>query len=590
MRRCIVTLGFVSLLLGVAACAEESPTGTGVSTANASEAPQLAGIDLVNQGDRFVLLTARATDPRNRALSFRWQVNGGDLSQTTGRSVSWRVPAAAGTYTALVEVDNGTGNKVAGNQSFTVNPQGQVANQGGISLQPVSLSVRNAQAAGAFALPSPLNVAPNPPIVPLNPNAVPASPSPTAAPFQQPVSTPVPAPAILVPPLQPIAAPTLTPPPQILPPSPRPVASPPPPQPDVPVPPAENWFLYAPSKIPVRPNWYCLHLPKNERGWFGGGTGSVLFYDATKGTEKDPPTLELRNTGIGTADVLQIHFVSDSVGFVACGDGSVLRTKDEGRTWEQIGPREIPGKITAMVVTNEQKITFCDFLGNCFRTESANLTDASGVRNSWVKQPTFPADRPFDWPKKIAAGTGLTGDSTVFYFVGDGIFKLDVDHPTPALRWRRVQTLTVGGPAVETEPVLKGDVGDGEASAISHVDANGLWIGTTGGTLYRSSNAQSDTPTFTRSKAYLYRNREANGNGAYFEVSSISDISAVDTNNVFLSSRRVYDTKDGGQTWRRDDLSPQTISAFQINYDLTATPPRFRGFGVGANGDIWQYR
>lgn len=68
-----------------------------------------------------VTLTANATDPENDQLLYTWSVTGGRLTGE-GRSVTWDLSGVAnGTYTATVEVSDGTpGHTVSGSATVTV--------------------------------------------------------------------------------------------------------------------------------------------------------------------------------------------------------------------------------------------------------------------------------------------------------------------------------------------------------------------------------------------------------------------------------------------------------------------------------------
>ncbi|MEB3223770.1 MAG: hypothetical protein VKS61_16975 [Candidatus Sericytochromatia bacterium] len=574
--------------LGAAACTDEGPTTAATQAAQLANGPVIAGIDLREQGDSFVSLTARATDPGNKALTFRWRVDAGQLSQNQGRSVQWKVPTQAGTYEATLEVSNSDGLTATATQRFTVNGQGRVASQGAIEVRPAA-----AGRGSGFAIPSPLGaIVPNPPTVATNPNAPAASPGAATPVLAQPVATAAPRPAPTVVPLQPVVLATPTPPPVILPASPLPAASPPPPQEGVPVPPREVWMPYDSVKIPVAGNnWNALHFTSTTRGWIAGGRGTVMLYDRT-GT--DEPTLVNRSSGIPTWQALQqVHFVSDTNGFVGGANGLIFRTTDAGLTWQEIGPTGILLDVKALIVSNAQIVTFCDSGGNCFRSEAANDPNAATVRNSWVRQPTRPPDRTDEWPGNISAGTGFRTDPTLFYFVGDGIYRLDVD-AAPADRWRRVQQVSTGGAIDPNDPPGKRDFGDGLITSVASIGVGEIWAGTRQGHLYRSANANAATPTFTRLKGYNYRWREHNAsvNGPYLaQLGEISAISPVDTNNVFLAASNVYDTTDAGASWRLfPDSRVTTFKALQINFDVTGGSTRFRGFGLTTGGGIWQYK
>jgi hypothetical protein len=584
MRRTL-TLWLVVAALGAACTDEGTPTTTSTATALAN-APVIVGIDVRDQGDSFVSLTARATDPGNKALTFRWRVDAGQLSQNQGRTVQWKVPTQAGTYEATLEASNSDGLTATASQRFTVNSQGRVATQGAIEVR-TAAGVRGA----GFPIPSPLGaIVPNPPTVATNPNAPGPSPGALTPPLAQPVATPAPRPAPTVPLLQPVVLATATPPPVVLPPSPLPATSPPPPEGGVPVRPREVWLPYDAAKIPLSANnWYALDFTSNTRGWIVGARGGVMLYDRT-GTEE--PALQLRSSGIPSWQALyQVDFVSDTVGFVSGLGGMIMRTTDGGLTWQDITPAANLTEIKAMIASNAQVVTFCDTTGTCFRTEAANDPSAATVKTSWVQMPTRPGDRPADWPRQINAGTGFRTDPTLFYFVGDGIYRLDVD-AAPADRWRRVQQLAAAGTPDPTDRPGTKDLGDGAVTSVASIGVAEIWAGTQGGHLYRSANANAAAPTFTRLKHYNFRNREDNANGLYHQpLWTITTLSPVDTNNVFLAAIGVFDTTDAGATWRRfPTQAPTSLLDLQVNYEITAGEARFRGFGVASGGGLWVYK
>jgi hypothetical protein len=588
----------LSLLLFTVACADESlPTATsalggatGASEANNTQ-PTLSGIDLLNQGGGFVSLTARASDPQNRLLNFNWQVNGGTLSSSTGRAVLWRVPAEAGTYTAVVEVSNGAGGTVSGSQTFTVDPQGQVANQGQLNTGPTNLAVR--QSSGAlgptFAIPSPLRVAPDGRnVVQSNPFAAPGSPSPVLPPIFQPAATPVPAPAPVIVPLQPIAEPIVTPPPVVLPPSPLPSPSPPAAEPGVPVRPAEAWRPYREAGrelVPAGVNLTCLHFQSARRGWFAGGN-RVLLYNRTDDTE---PALVARDAGLPSQfGIQQIHFVDDNTGFVAGFPNWVYRTTDAGLTWTNVSP---PGplssnSLTAMVVVNANVVTVSNQLGEVWRSENGGA--------DWQVMPTFPVDRPDDNPRLIRVGAGLRSDASLAFFGGESLYRLDVDAPNPADRWKKILSLIPlrAAPVVDAEGIR--DWGDGQATQVRAASTTEIWVSTAGGTLYRLRNANSDAIQVSRFLAGKYVNREANRSGVRYlpaPGTGVNAMSVVDPNNIFLGHVGFYDSNDAGESWREFPGVKPVVRAMEVNFSTEPTEAgRFRGWAIEGGNGVYQYK
>ena len=575
----------VGLIFLVAACSEEGlPVGTNAQAA-AADAPVITGVDQKDLGNGFVGLTAKATDPKNRPLTFNWTVDNGQLSQAAGRAVTWKVPTQAGSYVATLVVKNDTGQSATGTQRFTVSQTGQVQAQG--NLEVTSAGTGGTIVNGQFVIPSPLgSVQPNPPIVGGNP----AAPAPSAAlptpPLSQPVATPAPGstPVPTAGPMQPIVTPTPTVPPLQLPPSPFPSPSPATPEPEVPQIPPTRWIQYNTAKIPLAANWTSLHFLSPTKGYIAGSSGAVLYYEKT-GT--DEPALVTRNGGVPSTEIKAIRFADENNGFLGALSGKVMRTTNGGVSWEDISPEltTAVSDVTSVIVTNKQIVTISDALGRVYRNEGANATDAATVKAGWVQQPTKPDDRPADVTSQIAAGTGFASDPTLFYFVGgEGIYRLDTDNPDPTKIWRRMYQYK------RAEGL---DLGDGFGTAIKAASNSEVWIGTTGGTLIRLQNANTDTPTALRLKADAYDNREANGNGVFLpRVSGIGSLAVLDPNNGFVShSGGVYDTNDGTKEWRLGPNMPSTtFSAMQIDFVVENNKTTFRGFGVSTSGAIWQYK
>lgn len=579
MRRHLSSLT-IGLLVFLAACTEEGlPVSTAGQTASA-DAPVITGIDQKDLGNGFVGLTAKATDPKNRSLTFNWRVDNGQLSQATGRAVTWKVPTQAGDYTATLEVKNDTGQAATATQRFTVSQTGQVQAQG--SLQVTASSSAGTIVNGRFVIPSPLgSQQPNPPVV----GGV--APAPSAAlptpPLSQPVATPAPVtPVPTAGPAQPIAVGTATPPPAVLPASPFPSPSPATPEPEVPQRPPEFWIPYDSTKIPVQAGWLALHFPKTTRGWIAGGSAQVLLYDKTGATE---PALVQRNVGITMGQINQIHFVSDNVGFIAGLSGAVMRTRDAGLTWQDIGPPPtvaVLSDIKAMVVGNEQIVTIADTLGNVYRNEGANGDDLTAVKASWALMPSKPNDRPGDVASNIVAGAGFPADPSLAYFVGDAVYRLDSDNPDPTKKWKRMMQLK----APET-----GDLGDGTATAVKVASPSEVWVGTSGGALYRLQNANADAITPLRLPADKYDNREDNGNGIFLpRVGGITALAVLDPTNGFVAHVGVYDTNDAAAQWRKLVMPGITFNAMQIDFVTENNKVGFRGWGVGGGGVIYQYK
>lgn len=575
MRRALSSLA-VGLLVLLSACNEEGlPISTAGQTASA-DAPVITAIDQKDLGNGFVGLTAKATDPKNRALTFTWRVDNGQLSQATGRAVTWKVPTQPGDYTATLEVKNDTGAAATATQRFTVSQTGQVQAQG--TLQVASSSQGGTTVNGRFVIPSPLgSQQANPPIVG---GVVPA---PSAAlptpPNSQPVATPAPpTPVATFGPAQPIATATPTPPPEIVPPSPFPSPSPATPEPEVAQRAPVRWQVYDATKIPVQNiNWQALHFLSPTKGYIAGAGGNVLLYDRTGDTE---PALVTRKTGLPSFQINKIRFASETVGFVAGNGGRVYRTTDAAVNWEDVSPPFAMGvaDVSTMVVTNAQIMTIADSGGRVFRNESLNAGTAAEVQAGWVALNVKPDDRPVDVASRIYAGTGFAGDPTLFYFAGfEGIFRLDTDNPDATKVWNRVYTY---------------DTGDSWSETIATANATEVWSGTIGGSLLRIKDAHTGSPTILRTATDKFDNREDNGNGAFLpRVQEISAMHLLDANNGFFShTGGVYDTIDSALQWRRMTPPSFGFEAMQIDYVQEDGKTSFRGFGVGMGGAIWVYK
>ena len=585
MRRNLSILA-VGLMFFVAACSEDGlPVGTNAQTASA-DAPTITAIDQKDLGNGFVGLTAKATDPKNRALTFNWRVDNGQLSQATGRAVTWKVPTAPGDYTATLEVKNDSGAAATATQRFTVSQTGQVQAQG--TLQ-IAATTPTRSVNGQFVIPSPLNVQPNPPIVGGNPAAPTAAPVLPGGVIAQPVATPQPGtlPVPTAGPLQPIATAPPTTPPEVLPPSPFPSPSPATPEPGVPVRPPVQWVQYNTNKVPTTGNWKALHFTSPTRGWIAGGSGEVLFYNKT-GT--DEPALERRKTGIPSFTINAIHFVSDTEGFIVGPEGFAMRTADAGVSWQDISlPKTLlAGELKALVVTNKQIVTVGDALGRVFRNEGAFAADTAAAQAGWVEMPAKPPGG--DIASGLHAGTGFPTDPTLFYFAGnDGVYRLDTDHPDASKRWRRIY---------QNKQAEGLDLGDGTGRSIKTANAGEVWYGTSGGALIRIQGANTDAPTATRLKADQYFNREHNGNGTgvgttpdgrLTRANDITAMAVLDANNAFLAiTGAVYDTNNATVSWR--GVSAPTFDAIQIDYVVENNQTTFRGFGVASGSQIWQYK
>jgi photosystem II stability/assembly factor-like uncharacterized protein len=403
----------------------------------------------------------------------------------------------------------------------------------------------------------------NPPIV--AGVAQPAASQRPETPQTQPVATPAPAtPNPTAAPLQPVATPTPTPPPLILPASPLPAEPVPTEKPGVPAPPPVTWRAYDPAKIPTKAAFNALHFVSEKRGYLAASDGSVVMYDKT-GTEE--PALQFRKPQDNVDNLYQVFFTADDVGYVAGATGTVYRTKNAGVAWEKISPTQRTATtIKSLVVYNDQIAVVADESGTVFRTENLNATLPADV--TWTTMPTRPFDRPADAPAVILAGAG-SRDTSVAFFVGDGIFKLDADAADGKL-WTRVLDLD--------------DLGTG--TSIEMPSQNEIWVGTSVGNLIRSMDGGA---TWTTLPFNRYLNREYNGNALYLSAPGpIAAMSVLNSNNAFLAGAiRVFDTKDAGVSWR--EFMPLAFSDLQIRNVVRDGKGDFQGFAVGASGAFYSY-
>lgn len=581
MRRAFSSLA-VGLLVLLSACNEEGlPVSTAGQVASA-DAPVITAIDQKDLGNGFVGLTAKATDPKNRPLTFTWRVDNGQLSQQTGRAVTWKVPTQPGDYTATLEVKNDTGAAATATQRFTVSQTGQVQAQGGLQ---VAASSGGTTVNGRFVIPSPLGSQQANPLV-VGGVVVAPSPAQPTPPNSQPVATPAPATAVpTFGPAQPIALPTPTPPPEVVPPSPFPSPSPATPEPEVAQRAPVRWQIYDNSKIPAQGvNWNALHFLSPTKGYIAGAGGTVLHYNRTGDTE---PAFVSRSSGIpATMTINKIRFASETAGFIAGTGSRVMRTTDGALNWEDVSPPVtlLAGDFTTLIVTNAQIATVADGSGRVYRNEAMNAPTAAEVIAGWVQLNTQPNDRPTDVSSRIYGGTGMPGDPTMFYFAGyEGIFRLDTDNPDATKVWNRVYTY---------KAAVTGDVGDQWAEQIGAANSTEVWAGTMAGSLLRLKAANTGTPTIVRTPADKYDNREANGNGVFLpRAGEISALHVLDANNGFFShTGGVYDTIDGALEWRRLPEPRIAFKAMQVDFVNEDGKTSFRGFGVGMAGAVYIYK
>lgn len=576
-RGALVALGLMAS--AIAACVEE-----GVPTASASaavDAPIIASVDARDEGNGIVTLSVKATDPTRSSLRFAWTVDAGTLAAANGQMVQWKVPKAAGTYTASVDVTNSAGSITTGTAQFRVAADGSTTQAGSVQ---VASRRANASSNGAFNIPSPLGSrAPGANVVNGNPTASQPSPTPTPSPLTQPVATPAlprPNPTPGATPV-PIATPTPTPIPSQPVPSPLPTPRPPTPQPQASVPPQVLWRAYDPTKIPTRANLTALHFTSENRGWFVGGNGTVLLYNKT-----DPnvePALVFANRLLDTNAILtRVHFASETVGFVTTSDGSVWRTLDAGQTWEE---SQVPDAayLSSLVVVNGAEVLVGDGLGQVFRTQNASTPVATDI--VWTKQDTKPAARPGDMAVFLKAGASFPTDPTLSYWVGDGIYRLDADAPSVDDRWKRVYR-----PLGTNERA--GVPGDGVITAITMLAQNDIYAGTETGNLLRSQDGGANWTVLGNNK---FLNSQQNGDvfGFYLNpLSAIMAITVLDQNNWILGGSQVYDSTNGGAAWRR---APQAqyfgVQDLQMFFSVSNNVAEIRGFALSGSGaGIFQYR
>lgn len=613
----------VALVLMLAACDVESvPTttaGTTADLANAAQveaqAPVITELTAKPQGTNAVLLSVKATDPAGSQLTFAWSVDQGSLTARTGPSVLWTPPKVAGNYAATVEVTNTKGLKRSAVQRFSVSATGEttvaapvlissgaVASANGgtttpgttgpINGAPVNTVVGNGQfqvpSPLPFATPSVLAVGAAQPVATVAPGASGAPASPNPIPVATPTTSAAPASPIPVP----VATPTLTPPPASPAASPTPTPRPPTPQPGVPVPPPSRWVQVPTTNIPTTASLRGLHFVPGaantfNTGWAVGASGTVLK------TTNSGANWSFSNTGVpGNAVLDRVVFTSDVAGTVTGGGfneagfaaGSIIvRSTDAGASWTDVSPPLFNAVVTELLAYNSQIVMVCDTNGRVLRSENANAPSAANV--TWNLVETKPVDRPGDAARELRAGAIFPTDTTLAWFAGDAIYRLDTDHPTPAQRWVRVVQLGAGD--------------DGIGTAVHMTSQNEIWVGTSTGKIFRSTDGGNNWFKLTK-----FFNREHNGaESPYLDNSGIMRLSFVDSNNGWaLNATRAIDTRNATVTadtgrdldneadidWKETPL-PAGVNSFQIADRFVGANREFFGWAVGTNGVVLRY-
>jgi hypothetical protein len=193
---------------------------------------------------------------------------------------------------------------------------------------------------------------------------------------------------------------------------------------------------------------------------------------------------------------------------------------------------------------------------------------------TWTFQDTQPVDRVGDQTGLLNASDALptATNISVSYHTGDGIFRLDADNPAPANVWKRLLNIA-------------GDTGRG--SAINVVSPNDIWVGTTSGALLHTADGGTN---WTKMASYF--NREHNGNDLFLPLSIAEKVKFLDAKFgwVKLAGSLMYDTDNGGQTWRSTQL-PERINDFQVEntIDPATNQRQFIGWGAGPNGVVLRY-
>jgi photosystem II stability/assembly factor-like uncharacterized protein len=560
--RSSVRLALLGVLLLLSACDDTSTaTSTASTSAKSTTGPTITGIDVKDQGNGIVALTAHATDPISATLAYRWNVDAGSTLGNAAASIQWKVPSAAGTYNATVNVTNGKGQTSVASQKFTVSGQGTVSAAG-------TLSVTGA-GNGQFNVPTAVGG--------LGVPATPAATNPTTlSPVLQPFATPA-APNIpQTPPLQPFATPTpfVAPPPPVA--SPLPTPLPPTPKPGVPVPQPVQWIQYDTAKIPTRVGFRGLHFTDANNGWIVGMNGTALQFQRPDTTTD--PNLVLKNVGISPAAVVErVHFNSAQRGFASTEEGEVYRTLNNGTLWEPIGLTNLTrGALKAMAVVNDQTVFVADLSGNVFLTQSANAANAADV--NWQTLPTKPDTNTSVWPHTLVAAATFPDTPQVAYFAGDGIYKIDLRQPA-ASQWSRL---------LQFRSATAGDRGDGLATDMAMISSTEIWVSTDSGEVLRSFDAGS---TWIRLSPDQYYNRENNGNGLFLPAPvGLSAMSVLDSSNVFVAiGGHTYDSRDAAKSWRSQPMVGY-FASMQILNVITNNVRDFIGFGVTSGGDLEEYR
>lgn len=568
------------ILLALAACTDDPAlTSTGVQGALAG--PQISELVARPDTNGNISLQVKAVDSDGSPLTFKWQADQGELSARSGPSVLWRPPKQAGIFTATVEVTNGKGVTRKASQQFKVNGDGQATTSGSTVI--TSAPSGTATGSSGFQLPPTVpNGTPSIFVVDANPNAPgPGAPSPSP-PFNQPVATLAPgaSPNPTAGPGQPIALPTLTPSPATPQPSPAIPTPPATSEPGVPVPPTSVWVQLDPARVPTRNALETLHFVPGagntyQNGWAASANEVIRTTDSGQ-------TWAFASNGIpSNAGIKKIFFTSgtagalsgggfDQAGFVA-GAGNVLRTVDLGANWQSIAPPFQPTSgFNVLLVYNSRNVVIATADGRVMRSQNANA--ASNLNVSWDTIETKPATRPEDCVTSIRAGACFAPDPTLAYFVGDGIYRMDTDNPTPSQTWKRLVNLN------NTE--------DGEGCSVQMTSQSDIWVGTTAGRLFHSADGGN---TWTKSSSYF--NREHNGNDQTFTgIGALNKLNFFDaTTGFMLAGAYMYDTRNGGASWRQDQGLSSAPADFQIGTNNNGGTTTFFGWACGYNGVIQRY-
>jgi photosystem II stability/assembly factor-like uncharacterized protein len=342
--------------------------------------------------------------------------------------------------------------------------------------------------------------------------------------------------------------------------------------------PPSRWSVNPPANMPTTKTLARVFFAPGgartyQNGWAVGTQGTVVR--STDGGVH----WAFSNTGVPDGASLEhVAFTSDNPGAAAgggfteagftAGNSTVLRSTDLGQNWVSIAPDSFAERPIALMPYNSRIVVLANSNGRVLRSLNANALTAGGV--SWTPIETKPPARPADQVSFLRAGGYFAPNTSLAYLVGDAIYRLDADNPDPASVWKRVL-------------MLSGN--DGEGACVSMPSATEVWVGTTTGKLFHTVDGGN---TWTKISSFF--NREHNGGDTNLQISSITDLTFLDSNNGFLfCGNKVVDTQNGGVSWKETYL-PVGANAFEIVDKVIGGNRQFIGWALGFNAEVMLYQ